>query len=210
MRITFLFMLLSWGCIAQENPIKIIERSEGNMVIFEVKNSDVLEREVTFWFNEIKGFRAPRKPLKVVVASGKTERILEIRPKGGYSYNYGFTDKLSKATLSQNKEENTQKILSQAEQFIKSNKEIIVFSKDGCPRCHLTTSYLLDNEIDFQFINITEDKEKARLMRNLLEVNGVPRGKEILMPVVLVNGKLTHTHKDIKKFVSTLGTKKTR
>ena len=83
------------------------------------------------------------------------------------------------------------------------NKGIVVFSKDGCPRCHFTTSYLLDNNIDFKFINTSDSQDQNRLMWDLLRKDN-PQLSSITMPVILVDGKISYNIQDLKETVSKL------
>ena len=53
--------------------------------------------------------------------------------------------------------------------FVDLSKGIVNFSKEGCPRCNTTTNYLLENDIDFKFLNTTKDIEARNLMWKKLE-----------------------------------------
>lgn len=82
------------------------------------------------------------------------------------------------------------------------DKGIVVFSKDGCPRCHRTTSYLVDNDVPFRMINTTKNKNGNTKMWEMVRKE-VPKGS-ITMPVILVDGKLSYSIKDLQGFIANL------
>lgn len=88
--------------------------------------------------------------------------------------------------------------------LIDLNSGIVVFAKDGCSRCEFTTRYLVDNNIDFRFID-TSDKNKPqnKKMWNLVKLDN-PYIKSVKMPVILVDGKISYSINDLKAFVTKL------
>lgn len=71
----------------------------------------------------------------------------------------------------------------------------MVFSKDDCPRSHFTTSYLLDNDIDFRFINTSEGEQQNKMMWSILKKEK-RHLKYVNFPVILVDGKVSYNIKD--------------
>ncbi|MHA7058267.1 glutaredoxin family protein [Aquimarina sp. M1] len=94
------------------------------------------------------------------------------------------------------------------------NKGIVVFDKSDCPRCDRTTSYLLDNNIDFIRVQIPtntqtkenkapeELKENRLLLSKKMQENGI--FGRYTTPVILVDGKLTHSHENLSEFLAGL------
>jgi len=82
---------------------------------------------------------------------------------------------------------------------IDCSKGIIVFTKTGCPRCNKTLNYLVDNNIQFKYMDVVKNQEFNDLMWEKLHDNNV--SNEIVMPVIIINGKLSHSHKDLDLFL---------
>ena len=119
-----------------------------------------------------------------------------------YSSKYSYRPKPTQEELDFQKKRLEEKAI---ESIGDISKGIVVFSKDGCTRCHFTTSYLLDNNVDFKLLNTTENKEYNKLMWALLK-RKLPEStlKSVVMPVILIDGELSYNMKDIKTFVTNL------
>ena len=85
----------------------------------------------------------------------------------------------------------------------KLKEGIVVFSKKGCSRCKITNDYLITNNIDYTYLNTTNNTDYNRLMWSMLKENNF-KGKSVLMPVILVDGKLFTNFKNLKGFLATL------
>ena len=63
--------------------------------------------------------------------------------------------------------------------------------------------YFVKNQIDFQFINISDNDENRQLMWKTIR-NGGENLQRVSTPVILVEGKVYHHFKDLKQFLKTL------
>ena len=184
---------------------------DGRVIRIWAKNNSQHPQEVTVSLNKADGLRGNRRPQKQIVPAGESVEIKNLLiEKEGYNLDYryewrkpdAYVQQQYEKRIAQLKEKLDKQVAKLAEDYDLENG-IVVFNKDGCPRCYRTTSYLLDNDIDFTLINVKDSRENNLLMWRGLKENGVT-DKELLMPVVLVNGKLSHTHKDLVGFLKTL------
>ncbi len=72
-----------------------------------------------------------------------------------------------------------------------------MYGADWCPDCRRAKSYLQENTIDFEFIDVDIDKEATAL------VESINNGKRII-PTLLINGK-SYTNPDNSTLAATLG-----
>lgn len=83
------------------------------------------------------------------------------------------------------------------------SKGIYVFVKDGCSRCALTLKYLDENNIKHKVFYISKNKESGDLMwAKLAEINFF--GGKLTMPIIIVDGKISYSHKDLQGFLKNL------
>lgn len=47
------------------------------------------------------------------------------------------------------------------------SKKVTVYSKDGCMQCNFTKSFLEENDIPFESVNITQEPERADEVREM-------------------------------------------
>ena len=66
----------------------------------------------------------------------------------------------------------------------------------------MVTNYLVGNEIDFKIIDLSASKDNSKLMWKTIKEKGA--SLKVKLPVIIVDGKLTHSHKDIKAFLEAL------
>lgn len=186
---------------SQEKPITVTAKEQDQLLIFNATNHTELTQEVTLTLTKRKGLKGYTRPLTQLIRPGETLKFYELAVVGAYSWASSYSYK-PKATAQEQKafdEERKSHLLNNLED-VDINKGIIVFDKTGCPRCHRTTSYFMDNNIDFKLLNVTENKEYHELMWSLLSENKVTKG-EITMPVIMVDGKLSHSHEDLVRFL---------
>ena len=206
---TILFVTLCGYC--QEQPIDISYTKINNGYIIKAKNKSNERKEVKLTM-EIVNLNGYSEPITKLVPANSTLDMVKLTfpmvGSGKYDFNYTY-NYIAKPT----DEEIALRDKILKEKLIKKTvktagdikKGIIVFSKDGCSRCHYTSRYLIDNNIDFKILNVTENKDLNDLMWTLLrENNPLISGKTILMPVIIVDGKISHTMDDLKGFVSNL------
>ena len=75
---------------------------------------------------------------------------------------------------------------------------IVVFTKKGCSRSKKTIDYLNFNNIKFIELNTTDNKENAEIMWKKINLT---KPISITYPVIVINNKLTHSHKDLDLFL---------
>ncbi len=200
--IVLFFLCISASICAQSKAITFKVSEENNKLVFICTNSSKVNYDVTLTLTKKKGLGEYTKPITRKVTP-ETNLIFATFPiKGSYSYSYSTSYKKSPKTKKEIQDIVQKKKETQLIDLSKINTGIVVFDKTDCPRCNRATSYLLDNNITFKLLNITDNKENHRLMWSLLKAEGVT--KEILTPVFLVDGKLSYSHEDLNGFLKSL------
>lgn len=201
---TLLFTFLSISLFAQDHPVRIdIEKGEKSIKFYAV--SDLNEtQQVELTLTEKKGLKGYTKPVVKNVAPGERKLLLTTTFSGAYKYNtsYRWAPNPTKVEQQAKAEMLADKVLKD---FGDIKTGIVVFEKNNCSRCNMSTSYLLDNDIEFKMIDVSEgNSDGNRLMWDLIKADGHKAGQSILTPVFLVDGKLSHTHKDLQGFLKSL------
>ena len=190
---------------AQKHDVELIVNKTKEGFVFTVTNHTDVQQEIvlTLKIENLIGYKKPITKLIPAKATIEVIKLYFIKGKyGKYSSNYIYKPKPTK-------EEQTLKVKQLKEKLLEKvgdiTKGIVVFSKDGCTRSQYTTKYLLDNKIEFKFLNTSKNKEYKDLMWILInEENQGTSLNRVTMPVVLINGKLFHNIKDLKLFVTNL------
>ena len=201
--ISFL-LIISIG-YSQKNQVEVLTKKNKDNYVLSATNHSNVQQEITLTLT-VENLRGYKKPVTKLIPAKSTIEIITltfIKGKGNkYSSKYTYKPKPTKEELAFQEKRLKEKSM---EDIGDITKGIVVFSKDGCSRCHYTTSYLLDNDIDFKLLNTSENKDYNHLMWTLLkEDNPVSSIKTVTMPVILINGKLSHSMKDLKLFVAGL------
>ncbi|WP_111307773.1 glutaredoxin family protein [Confluentibacter sediminis] len=201
--LTVIFALGTVIGFSQNKNIEILNTQNDKGFIVSVINNSSVQQEVTLTIvpTNLTGYK---EPITKLVPSKTTIEIIKlffIKNKGGsfstkYSYKPSLTEK-EKIAYNKKLEEKIKNDIGNIE------KGIVVFSKDGCSRCHYTTSFLLDNNIDFKLINVTKDDKQNLFMWELLKKEN-PIIKNLTMPVILLDGKISYNIDDLKGFVGKL------
>jgi len=201
--VTFLIAVFSLNLGAQENPVRIDVEKGKSSIRFYATNDLSVTQQVELKILEIKGLKGYSKPIVKSVPPGEKRLMVSLITNGAYSYktSYTYIGKPSQAEQYALKKKKEEKLMKDNEDIMQG---IVVFEKNGCSRCNLATSFLLDNDIDFKIIDVSEKNGKGnRLMWDLIRNDG-HNGGQILTPVFLVDGKLSHTHKDLNMFLAGL------
>jgi glutaredoxin len=201
MRIYLLAFLFASTVYSQED-ISILEKKSEKGIAFYAVNNTNTTKEVTLTCKiiNLKGNKAPVTKKVSAKDTVLFKNYYFIKGKG-YSYNYAFS------YIETPTEQEIKTLLAKTDQELPKdfNKGIVVFSKDGCPRCHYVTNYLVTNNIKFTFLNVTKSDLNNKLMWQLLKSNDPNiSSKKIDMPVVLVAGKLSYSIENLKNFVAAL------
>lgn len=203
--VLFLFVVTQ-DTLAQDYPVRIdVEKGKTSIRFYAINDLSVTQ-EVKLELIDIKGLKGYSKPITKSVPAGSRRLMTSVVIGGAYSYrsSYTYIPKPSQAERFAIKKRKEEKLLKENENIMKG---IVVFEKNNCSRCNMSTSYLLDNNIDFKIIDVSDGDGKGnRLMWDLIKKDGFKEGK-ILTPVFLVNGELSHTHKDLKGFLEDLVSK---
>ena len=77
------------------------------------------------------------------------------------------------------------------------NNNIIFYGADWCSDCRRAKSFLKENNISYEFIDVDIDKEATRL------VEVINKGKRII-PTIIINGK-SYTNPNNVELASALG-----
>jgi len=202
--ITFVLVFISCSVFAQNSPIKIETEKDHSTIKFFATNNLKQTQEVKLELTDTRGIKGYSNPISKAVAPGKRTLLTTVSYSGAHSYKmsygYGSTSSRSMGTSTAQKNRN-----SASNDFGDISTGIVVFEKNGCGRCNMSTDYLLDNNIKFKLINISERDGKGNsLMWDLMRKNGF-KGGNIQTPVILVDGELSHSHKNLRKFLTKLG-----
>jgi len=199
-----LLAFLSSTVIAQDYPVRIeVEKGKSSVQFYAV--NDLSEtQEVEFTLTEKKGLKGYTKPVVKTVAPGARRLMISVTFSGAYSYStsYRWVSKPNKTEQIAKAKQLKEKVLNE---FGNIKKGIVVFEKNNCSRCNMSTSFLLDNDIDFKMIDVTQDGDGNRLMWEYIRKDkSYKEGESILTPAFLVDGKFTHSHKDLRAFLASL------
>lgn len=187
---------------SQKKKVEFQIKKGKNKIVFKGINKSDFDQEVVLYFNKISGLYGYSSPIKKTIPAKSKIEFLELRFNGKYSYNYSFRNK-STPTLEQQKayEAKLQRYKFKEEDSLLNG--IVLFSKDGCSRCKITQDYLMQNNVDFKIINISESKSNNDLMWKTIRDNG-EKINSVPTPVVLVNGEVKHSFKNLNKFLKSL------
>ena len=212
-----LFLLFSQvSFFGQKKEIEILDTRTNESVIISIKNNTKDTKEITLTVKGT-GFSKIDSPITKTLDANGLIVFCELKPikNKAMSYNLSYTyiskintkepDKLVTAKTENNSirtitNENPSKITNTTTEDL--SKGIFVFAKDGCSRCGMTIKFLEENNIKHKVFHISKNKESNELMwAKLVAINF--SGK-ITMPVLLINNKLSHSHKDLSSFLKKL------
>lgn len=185
------FLFTSFFSFSQV-AVEILEEETPTHLVFKARNTLDEPVEITFELSEVKGLEHNGQPIVKLVEPKKTLLVGEFKKTGaplGYVYSYN-------QVLMPNK-------IYDSEDFKKFEQGIVVFSRDGCARCAYATGYLMQNKVDFTLLNFTQHPEYGAYMWDKLREQGVI-DRQVDTPVIMVNGKLSHSHENLKQFVRAL------
>jgi glutaredoxin len=197
---TFLiFLTLAQYTFGQNKEIEIVQKNINGEIVLSVKNNSSERKEVTLNVNG-NGYEKVNMPITKMVNKNETTEFVTLKPssKKGINFSSNYTY-VSKPTEQETKINSKKSETLNSFSKIDLSKGVVVFTKTGCSRCNKTVNYLIENNIKYTGLNITENQDINNLMWQKLSENKV--SNEITMPVIIVNGKLTHSHKDLDTFL---------
>lgn len=193
---TSLIVLLSFSAFSQSKDIEIIADRGDNSVTFFGKNNTNTSQQITLTLKQLEGLDGYTEPIQKDVPAGAKMKFAELTIKTeGYMYGTAYTNEPSH--LAKEKALTIKRL--KKEKNIREG--IVIFNKTGCSRCSRTTGYLTDNNIEFRVLS-TKERENKILMTQLLRENGI--FKSVLMPVMLIDGKLANNQGNLDEFLETL------
>ena len=202
-RLILLFAIcLTTVVLAQQKMIDFKVDKQPNKLVVTGFNNSGEPLEIILTIKDIKMLKGYTKPIsKVVPANSKLVFIELSYEYDFYNYKLSYTYKkleteAQKKMKAFNKEEHYLKDLS------KINEGIVVFDDTGCGNCRLVKNYLVANDIDFKIIDLSKGKDNTKLMWKTVKEKGA--SMKVKLPVIVVDGKLSHSHKDLKSFLEGL------
>lgn len=195
--------LIAFIGYSQKKDIEVVSvKSEDAFILSAINNSNV-QQEITLTVvqKNLKGYSIPIT--KLIPSKSNVELIILFfikNKRSECSYSYTFKPSLT----DEEKIIQEQKLKEKTVTKLNNLKEgIIVFSKDGCPRCHYTTRYLIDNNIDFRLVDVTNNKEQNKTMWEFVKLEN-PIIETLKMPVLIYNGEVLYNIENLKEFIPTL------
>ncbi len=194
--ITCLFLtLIAFQLSAQEVGVKILEENTKEYYIFKGQNVIDEPVEITFLLSDVSGLEFDGQPIVILIQPGTTVEIAKLKKIGksiGFAYDY------NQVMIPDETKKNYD-----PKDFEKYNKGIVIFAKDGCTRCSYAANYLLEKNVDFTLLNFTQNPVYGEYMWDKLREQGVDT-KKITTPIIMIDGKMTHSHDNLKQFVRSL------
>ncbi len=193
---------LSSIAFAQKKAIEFKVDKQPNKLIVTGFNNTAEPLEIILTIKEIKMLKGYTKPISKVVPANSKVMFIEL------SYEYDFyTYKLSYTykkleTVAQKKMKAFNKETHYLKDLTKVNEGIVLFDDTGCGNCRLVKNYLVANDIDFKIIDLSQGKENTKFMWKTVKEKGA--SMKVKLPVIVVDGKLSHSHKDLKTFLEGL------
>ena len=197
-----LFLFTCSSLLAQKKTIEFTtEKKDGILSIYGSNNLNE-DLEITLTIKGIKMLKGYTKPITKLVKANSKELFIDLTYKYDiYDYKLSYTYKkpqteVQKAIASYNKEDYMLEDLS------KIDEGIVVFVDDGCGTCRLVTNYLVGNKIDFKVIDLANNQANQKFMWKTIKDKGA--SMKVKLPVIVVNGDISHSHEDIKAFLESL------
>ena len=196
-----LISLFSFVGFAQQKDIEFkVQDNEKTLSVICYNNSDATQ-EVTLTIKDIKGLKGYSKPIKKIVSPNSNVLFIDLTYEYVYSYKLAYSKKKivteeEKANLKEQKESHYLKDVS------KINEGIVIFDDIECARCSYATNYMMEHNIDFKIVNISNNKQNLDLMWNTIREKG--KSMNVKTPVIMVNGELSHSHDDLQQFLQGL------
>lgn len=199
--IAALFLCVSLANFAQKKDIDFQVKDVDNTLSVYCHNNSDAHQEVVLSILDIKGLEGYSKPIKKVLPPQSKTHFIDMSYKYVYEYKLSYSKKAV-----QSEEEKAAKARKKEslylDDFSKLNEGIIIFDDIECTRCSYATNYLMEKNIDFKIVNISDSKENLQLMWKTIKEKG--QSMHVKTPVIMVNGELSHSHVDLQNFLEGL------
>lgn len=194
--------LVGWS----QKPVEFETIKDSDKITFVCKNNTSTQVEVTLTLKDPKGIKGYENPVTKLVSSEGQLVFLTVSHSGKYSFSLGYSY-LEKPTPEEQLAFQELKSTYYTSDFSNLNQGIYVFDKPGCPRCKRSTAYLIDNDYDFRIIDARAGSPGNQLMFELLRERNI--NGSVIMPVIMIDGQITKSHRDLMKFVKSIDKNKT-
>lgn len=210
-RVVLLIVFLFFGFLsfAQQEFVQFPVAEKGDSIIIYGYNKLSKPLEVTLTLTNLKNLSGYSNPITKKVPGKAKVVFTTLNFKNPYSYNLSFTYQIvkpSKITAAKklfNKRVASANLISYyLKDRSKINEGIVIFDDGNCGRTRLATNFFIGNEIDFKIINIQDNVRNTKLMWNTLKEKGA--NLNFQTPIIIVNGVLSHSHKDLPAFLEEL------
>lgn len=196
-----LLLMLSITSFAQQKDIEFkVEDNDKTLSIICYNNSDATQ-EVVLSVLDIKGLKGYKDPIKKQVSPKSSLKFIDLTYEYVYSYKLSYSKK--KIVTEKEKEDKlAEKTSHYLKDLSKINQGIVIFDDIECSRCSYATSYLLDRNIDFKIVDISNNKKNLDLMWDTIRASG--QSMNVKTPVIIVDGEVSHSHANLKEFLEGL------
>lgn len=195
-------LLISFNAIGQKKKVEFkTEKGKNTLSVFGYNNTNE-PLDITLTIKDIKMLKGYTKPITKRVQPN--DKLLFIDLKFEYDvfqYKLSYTFKkvptdVDKKIAAYNKKD------YYLQDVANINNGIVVFDDEGCGRCRTVTNYLVAHDLDFKIVDLSEGEENAKLMWKMVKEKGA--SMNVKAPVIMVDGKLSHSHIDLNAFLSSL------
>jgi len=202
--LVFLNIFFSNSIFSQnQQDIEIIQKKEGESIIVSFKNNSTEQKEINLHIDGKGTCQIEKSPIIKLVKVGEEVTFITLTPLKGkkLDYNISYVPK-SKPTEEEIKiyEIKLQKLT--VDKITDYSKGIIVFGQEGCSRSNKTAKYLINNKIEFRYVNLTKSENLNEFMLDKLKEKSIDG--RIKLPVIVNKGKLNYNLDDLDDFLKKL------
>lgn len=198
-----------WAQEKKDHIVKVEKQRISDGWAFSCINTGDVQYEVTVTMDVV-GLTGYTEPINFMIPAQSTFKFIELKdPKtfqerSSFSYTYSYKEALTQAEQEHRKVDLENALANKVwKPETDINKGITVFSKDGCPRCHFTVSYMMDNNVEFNYVNISNGDDERRLMWTFLKQKN-PQLKTVTLPVIMVDGRIVYDIENLQRTVTAI------
>ncbi|MGV6830985.1 MAG: glutaredoxin domain-containing protein [bacterium] len=195
-------LLIAFNFLNAQKAITFSTEKNPGILSFYGHNNTADALEITLTLKDIKMLKGYTEPITKLVPANSKVKFIDLTYKYDvYNYRMAYTYKKPESAMSKklkgfNKEDFYLSDLS------KIDEGIVVFDDEGCGDCRMVLNYLYGNDFDFKIVSLATNKEHQKFMFKTIKEKGA--SMKVKLPVVIVNGKVSHSVKDWNSFLKTL------
>ena len=185
--------------IAQKKNIEFKTEKGKNVLSIYGYNNTKEPLDITLTIKDIKMLKGYSKPITKRVPANQKVKFIDLtfeydvfQYKLSYTYKKVPTEQDKKMAAYKKKDHYLQDVSH-------INEGIVVFDDEGCGRCRTVTNFLVANDIDFKIVDLSQGAENTKLMWKMVKEKGA--SMKVKAPVIMVDGQLSHSHKDLNAFL---------